>query len=50
LPLIHRGLYEESEELILLDPLTAREGSKLRDAAKTLLRAEMLSHVLFWRK
>ena len=47
---LDRGVYDAAEELTLLDFIFAAPGSKLREAAKTLIRMEPLSQVLCWKK
>jgi len=47
---LDRGVYDDSQELLLLDPLFAHPDSKLRAASKCLVRIETISHILFWKQ
>ena len=47
---LDRGVYNDEEELTLLNPLYAAPGSKLRTLAACLVRVEPLSEVLCWKK
>ena len=47
---LDRGVYDSTKELVLLNPLYAEPGSKLRTIASCLVRVEPLSEVLCWKK
>ena len=47
---LDRGVYDDSQELVLLNALHAPPDSKLRATLKVLARVATLSHILFWKK